>query len=87
AKEVLVERESEGLNVVSSAKEVKVETNANVAEIINVLKDTDMNNISPLMAFGTLQNLVDKVISVVFSTDFVVILNFLKKIFYAIRVS
>ena len=37
------------------------DTSANVAEIINVLKETDMNNISPLMAFGTLQNLVDKV--------------------------
>ena len=34
---------------------------ANVAEIVNVLKEMDMDNISPLMAFGTLQNLVDKV--------------------------
>jgi len=30
-------------------------------EVINVLKEMDMNTISPLMAFGTLQNLVDKV--------------------------
>jgi len=30
-------------------------------EVINVLRDLDMNNISPIMAFGTLQNLVDKV--------------------------
>ncbi len=36
-------------------------TSANVAEVINILKETDMNNISPLMAFGTLQNLVDNV--------------------------
>ena len=61
AKEILVERESSGLQTISSNTEVKIETNANVAEIINVLKDTDMNNISPLIAFGTLQNLVDKV--------------------------
>ena len=47
--------------VTSSNDSVKIETNANVAEIINVLKETDMNNISPLMAFGTLQNLIDKV--------------------------
>ena len=32
-----------------------------VRRIINVLRDLDMNNISPIMAFGTLQNLVDKV--------------------------
>ncbi len=31
------------------------------AEIINILRDLDMDNITPLMAFGTLQNLVDKV--------------------------
>ncbi|MBQ7453228.1 MAG: DNA mismatch repair protein MutS [Clostridia bacterium] len=31
------------------------------AEVINVLKDMDMNTITPIMAFGTLQNLVDKV--------------------------
>ena len=42
-------------------QEVKIDTNANVAEIVNVLKEMDMDNISPLMAFGTLQNLVDKV--------------------------
>ena len=33
----------------------------NTDEIINVLKDLDMDTVSPLMAFGTLQNLVDKV--------------------------
>ncbi|MBR2391140.1 MAG: DNA mismatch repair protein MutS [Clostridia bacterium] len=62
AKEILIERENDEPAIVkSNLDSVKVETNANVAEIINVLKDTDMNNISPLMAFGTLQNLVDKV--------------------------
>ena len=62
AKEILVERESTGGTVVASkGTGEKIETNANIAEVINVLKDTDMNNISPLMAFGTLQNLVDKV--------------------------
>ena len=63
AKEILSNIESgEGVKSVASPNEtIKVETNANVAEIINVLKETDMNNISPLMAFGTLQNLIDKV--------------------------
>ena len=61
AKEILVEREeNQGSNTISH-NEVKIETNANVAEIVNVLKEMDMDNISPLMAFGTLQNLVDKV--------------------------
>lgn len=62
AKEILIEREDEngGGHIVSSG-EVKIDTNANVAEIVNVLKEMDMDNISPLMAFGTLQNLVDKV--------------------------
>ena len=61
AKEVLVERESEAPVSRVSSGEVKVETNANVAEVINVLKEMDMDTISPIMAFGTLQNLVDKV--------------------------
>ena len=60
AKEILHEREDSEHKIVSTA-EVKVDTNANVAEIVNVLKEMDMDNISPLMAFGTLQNLVDKV--------------------------
>ena len=54
------EREDEVCKIVAH-DEVKVDTNANVAEIVNVLKEMDMDNISPLMAFGTLQNLVDKV--------------------------
>ncbi len=33
----------------------------NGAEVINILRDMDMNTISPIVAFGTLQNLVDKV--------------------------
>ncbi len=62
AKSILVERESENKSVDSIlAQEVKIDTNANVAEIVNVLKEMDMDNISPIMAFGTLQNLVDKV--------------------------
>ena len=63
AKEVLVEREEQTPQTIvkSVDSEIVPQTNANVAEIINVLKETDMNNISPLMAFGTLQNLVDKV--------------------------
>lgn len=61
AKEVLVERESQTPNTSISNAEVKIDTNANVAEIVNVLKEMDMDNISPIMAFGTLQNLVDKV--------------------------
>ncbi len=60
AKEVLVERENDAPATVTR-ETIKIDTNANVAEIINVLKEMDMNNISPLMAFGTLQNLVDKV--------------------------
>ena len=62
AKQILVEREAENKNVGPIVKqEVKIDTNANVAEIVNVLKEMDMDNISPIMAFGTLQNLVDKV--------------------------
>ncbi len=62
AKQILVEREVENKNVnIVSNQEVKIDTNANVAEIVNVLKEMDMDTISPIMAFGTLQNLVDKV--------------------------
>ena len=61
AKEVLTERESGDSSSPVSKEELKIETSANVAEIVNVLKEMDMNTISPLMAFGTLQNLVDKV--------------------------
>ena len=61
AKEILSERESDGVKTPVESNGVKIDTNANVAEVINVLKEMDMDNISPIMAFGTLQNLVDKV--------------------------
>ncbi len=63
AKEILAQKENEvgQLQVDQPPEANKPQTNANVSEIINVLKEMDMNNISPLMAFGTLQNLVDKV--------------------------
>lgn len=61
AKEILNERESAGNVSRQTNIKPEFEINANVAEVINVLKEMDMNNISPLMAFGTLQNLVDKV--------------------------
>ena len=61
AKEVLSERESSMPKTTCQTESLKFDTNANVVEVINVLKEMDMDNISPLMAFGTLQNLVDKV--------------------------
>ena len=61
AKEILNERESAGNVSRQTNIKPEFETNANVVEVINVLKEMDMNNISLLMAFGTLQNLVDKV--------------------------
>ena len=63
AKEILSETESKGhaQPVVNNLDSTVINTNANVAEVINVLKEMDMDTISPLMAFGTLQNLVDKV--------------------------
>lgn len=60
AKQILSEREKHE-NVATNGADRKIDTNANVSEVINVLKEMDMDNISPLMAFGTLQNLVDKV--------------------------
>ena len=61
AKQVLLERENDRPALSSNVQELKIDTNANVAEIVNVLKEMDMDTISPIMAFGTLQNLVDKV--------------------------
>ncbi len=62
AKEVLLERENNEPKLANSGESsVKIDTNANIAEVINVLKEMDMDTVSPLMAFGTLQNLVDKV--------------------------
>jgi len=45
----------------NNVTEIKSENKFNYDEVINVLKEMDMNTITPLMAFGTLQNLVDKV--------------------------
>ena len=39
----------------------KTKENINVTEVLNILGDIDMNTVSPLVAFSTLQNLVDKV--------------------------
>ncbi len=61
AKQVLSEKESEVKVTSSEQKSDSINTSANVSEIINVLKEMDMDSVSPLMAFGTLQNLVDKV--------------------------
>ena len=62
AKEVLNERENDcSVSNNNLDKPLKIDTSANVAEVINVLKEMDMDNVSPIMAFGTLQNLVDKV--------------------------
>ena len=56
------ETESKGhAQPINNVDSTVINTNANVAEVINVLKEMDMDTISPLMAFGTLQNLVDKV--------------------------
>ncbi len=60
AKEVLASEESTQKVSVSFNTENMPKTNPNSAEIVNILKDIDMDTISPLMAFGTLQNLVDK---------------------------
>ena len=51
-------KESFGDEVVSNSN---AKDNINIAEIIGVLSDIDMNTVSPLVAFSTLQNLVDKV--------------------------
>ena len=51
-------RESFGEEVVTNSS---TKSNVNVAEVISILSDIDMNTISPLVAFSTLQNLVDKV--------------------------
>lgn len=62
SKQILDERENETtVNNVINDTPLKIDTNANVAEVINVLKEMDMDSVSPIMAFGTLQNLVDKV--------------------------
>ena len=65
AKEILSVVEEQNTNKTIASNEDNItnnfDTNANVFEVINVLKEMDMDTISPIMAFGTLQNLVDKV--------------------------
>lgn len=60
AKEILSYVES-GQKGYIDADKTQQKPNYNYDEVINVLKEMDMNTISPIMAFGTLQNLVDKV--------------------------
>lgn len=48
--------EGDEVNINSNTKE-----NINVSEVLSVLSDIDMDTVSPLVAFATLQNLVDKV--------------------------
>lgn len=64
AKEILALQEAADKRVDLTQKQqqhAKSATNANIAEVINMLKELDMNTVSPIVAFGTLQNLVDKV--------------------------
>lgn len=66
--EELISRAKEVLSTIENAEKLEVsfdgettqKANPNATEIVNILKDIDMDTISPLMAFGTLQNLVDK---------------------------
>lgn len=63
AKEVLkVQEDANRQAAIESGNFVDVDSYCpNGTEVINILRDMDMNTISPIMAFGTLQNLVDKV--------------------------
>ena len=64
AKEILALQEAADKRVDLTQKQqqhAKSATNANIAEVVNMLKELDMNTVSPIVAFGTLQNLVDKV--------------------------
>lgn len=63
AKEILsAEEKASGKIQISDANNVEIpKIDPNAIEVINVLREMDLNTISPLMAFGTLQNLVDKV--------------------------
>lgn len=63
AKQILIAEENANTKI-DVEKFEGIETpaiNPNAVEVINVLSEMDMNTITPLMAFGTLQNLVDKV--------------------------
>ncbi len=63
AKEVLkIQEDANREASKETGNRVDVETyQPNGIEVINILRDLDMDNITPIMAFGTLQNLVDKV--------------------------
>lgn len=68
AKEILRYQESANSTATKNSFDSKpavvnsgTRTDVNIAEVISILTDIDMNTISPLVAFSTLQNLVDKV--------------------------
>ena len=63
AKEILkVQEEANHSAAVETGNFTNIDNyHPNGMEVINILKDIDMDTISPIMAFGTLQNLVDKV--------------------------
>ena len=61
AKEVLASKEMGAIKVEATKADDEIKLNPCALEVINVLKDMDLNTITPIMAFGTLQNLVDKV--------------------------
>lgn len=63
AKEILSVQEEANKEATIQSGNFKNEASfhPNTAEILNILKEIDMDTISPIMAFGTLQNLVDKV--------------------------
>ena len=61
AKEVLASKEMGAIKIeATKTDDNEVKLNPCALEVINVLKDMDLNTITPIMAFGTLQNLVDK---------------------------
>ena len=60
AKEVLTKEEIRAQILEDGNDNKKVKENPHSVEILQILQDTDMNTITPLVAFGTLQNLVDK---------------------------
>ena len=67
AKEILEFQEQANLKATKDSfsdteiKNSNTKENINTREILNILSDIDMNTVSPLVAFSTLQNLVDKV--------------------------
>lgn len=65
AKEILAVQEAndtkQNISYDQVIKNTKTKQNVNIAEVISVLSDLDMNTITPLVAFSTLQNLCDKV--------------------------